>query len=85
MYHHLLWHLDKDLFKPYKLRYDYARHNYFLFRNSRFLIYDAFIIIRTSKKCFRLTYYHIENGFIYKSFKSARKCAEYMNELVEKA
>ena len=81
MYHFFIWFLDFDLLKSYKFKYDYARHNYFLYKNSRFNVIQAFLVCRTSEKCFRLTVYN--DGLIfYKSFHSARLCAEFINDFI---
>lgn len=85
--HWLLWNLS-PLFKGrYKLRFDYAYHNYVFYRvygidqrSNR--LKDCFIIIRTSKRCFRLMYYNdAYRLYIYESFKTSEKCAFRMEEL----
>lgn len=84
MYHSLFWFLSKDFIKSYHIKYDYVRHNYFLYRNSRFRVFDCFLIVRTSEKCFRMTYYNLDNTIFYKSFRSAKTLAQYMQKLYEK-
>lgn len=84
MYHWFLIFLDKSIYRRYKIKYDYVTHNYFLYENSRFLVKSCFIIIRTSEKCFRVSYYNLDNVFIYKTFRSARDCAKFIKELSDK-
>lgn len=81
MYHFFIWFLDKTLLKTYTIKYDYARHNYFIYKNKRFDVVQSFLVCRTSEKCFRLTVYN--DGIIfYKSFRSARFCANFINTFV---
>lgn len=81
--HWLLFELSLGFKGYYKLLYDYDRHsycfyhNYFSGRSSR--LKEVFIVIRTSKRCYRLMYYdNVRNSFFYESFKSARQCAQFM-------
>lgn len=56
--HWLLWHLPVEFKANYRLIYDYSKHCYFFYRmigNTR-KIRDCFIVVRTSKHCFRVAY-----------------------------
>ncbi len=56
--HWLLWHLPAEFKANYRLIFDYAKHSYFFFRmigNTK-RIRDLFVVVRTSKHCFRVAY-----------------------------
>ena len=85
--HWLLWHLSPIFKGFYKLRFDYRFHDYVFYRNyhSSKRLLEFYSIVRTSKKCFRLMYYNDYHGVIlYESFKTSKKCAQRMEELMEK-
>ena len=56
--HWLLWHLPVEFKANYRLIYDYSKHSYMFYRmiglTRRFR--DVFIVVRTSKHCFRVSY-----------------------------
>lgn len=58
--HWLLWTLNEfpEFKRSYLCAYDYARHNYIFYRMSGRKLYDIFIVVRTSKHCFRVMYYN---------------------------
>ena len=58
--HWLLWDLnDFPEFKnAYMKDYNYLTHNYIFYRLKDKYIYDCFIVVRTSKHCFRVMYYN---------------------------
>lgn len=81
--HWLLWELSPSFKGYYRLLYDYKYHKYCFYRNycnnrgNR--LKEIFIVIRTSKRCFRVMYYNdYRNIFAYSTFKSSKKCAEWM-------
>lgn len=82
--HWLLYHLPRNIARDFRLYMDYDYHNYMFMRfpigkrNPR----DLFIIIRTSRKCFRCMYFHFEyNYFEYFSERTSRKMAEHMERV----
>lgn len=81
MYHWFLIFLDISFKRKYHIKYDYARHNYYLYRTKRFKVIESFSVFRSSEKCFRLFYYNCNNTFLYKSFRSARLCANFCMNL----
>lgn len=59
--HWLLWCLNDypDFKRSYIIDLDYLRHNYIFYRlRGRKRLYDCFIVVRTSKRCFRVMYYN---------------------------
>ncbi len=58
--HWLLWNLPSEFKSKYQLVYDYAFHNYCFYRMNGRKLYDLFIIVRTSKRCFRVSYVNAE-------------------------
>lgn len=85
--HWLLMYLSIYVCDNYELSYDYLFHRYFLSRRTssiKMKNMDFFIIVRTSKQCFRLMYHSLVSKEIYyKSFKTAEACAEYINQKAE--
>lgn len=74
--HWFLFHLNKDIFKHYILEYDYSQHSYLLYRKVKTSLYDMFVVIRTSKHCWRLSYVCAsEKRYVYLSCKTSRECA----------
>ena len=78
--HWLLFDLSTDFKGYYKLLFDYAKHSYLFYRtycegrSNR--LKEVFIVIRTSKRCYRLMYYnHYFNVFFQRSYRSACACA----------
>lgn len=83
--HWLLWCLHKEFKKEYVLKFDYEYHNYHFTRYRGRKPIDQFIIIRTSKKCFRTMYFNFENTYFeYFSEPNARDCAEHIESLYNK-
>lgn len=60
--HWLIWNLPPEFKNSYRLFYNYASHNYMFYRNKGFSIYDIFIVVRTSKRCFRVSYVNTETS-----------------------
>lgn len=84
--HWLLWELSYQFKGYYKLLYNYETHRYCFYRNyldnNSKRLKEVFIVIRTSKRCYRMMYYnHFLSYFTYESFRSARTCARRMQEL----
>ena len=65
--------------KDYRLSYNDAFHNYRYTRYRARTLIDEFIVIRTSKRCFRVMYYNADyDHFIYFSAENYRDCAARM-------
>lgn len=83
--HWLLWHLGKDFKRAYKLRFDYEYHNYHFTRYAARTPIDEYIIIRTSRRCFRCMYFNYENEYFeYFSEKTSKEMAQHMERLYKK-
>lgn len=75
--HWLLHNLPLDFKKSYKCYFDYACHNYIFYRNKGYIVLDCFIVIRTSRKCFRVMYFN--NNFKIFQYFSTRTSLETSN------
>lgn len=62
--HWLLWNLKPDFKKAYECIYNYAIHRYTFVRRDRKGINEIFIVVRTSKRCFRVMYANLETRSI---------------------
>lgn len=58
--HWLLLHLRKDFKRSYQCYYNYTWHRYSFIRYERKKLYDIFIVIRTSRDCWKCTYFNRE-------------------------
>ena len=77
--HWLLHKLPKDFKMSYRLYYDYKFHRYLFYRNYRYSLRDVFIIVRTSRKCWRVSYVNTYcNRLDYFSCKSLDVLIEFM-------
>lgn len=54
--HWLLWNLTPEFKGKYQLIYDYAKHSYTFYRMDGRKLYDIFIVVRTSKRCWKVSY-----------------------------
>lgn len=83
--HWLLLNLSGNFKVNHTLSYDYKSHCYTFYRNisqRNKSIIDVYIIIRTSKRCFKLMYNNLmQDIYITKSFKTSKLCACYMDKL----
>ncbi len=83
--HWVLWNLPVEFKRAYKLRFDYEYHNYNFVRYVGRVPIDQFIIIRTSRKCFRCMYYNFDTDYFeYFSEPTAEGIANRVVELYEK-
>ena len=85
--HWLIMFLSREFKRAYKLRFDYEYHNYHFTRYNEGskTPRDEFIIIRTSRSCFRAMYFNYVNTyFVYFSEETAREMAEHVSDLFEK-
>lgn len=77
--HWFIMFLPREFKRTYQLRFDYEYHNYHFTRYDKRTPIDEFIIIRTSRNCFRCMYFHFEwNYFEYFSEETAREAAEHV-------
>ena len=83
--HWLLWHLSKEFKRAYRLRFDYEYHNYHFARYAARTPIDEYIVIRTSRRCFRCMYFNYDNDYFeYFSEPTSRQLAEHMERLYRK-
>lgn len=83
--HWFLYHLDPIVKRAYDVLFDYDYHHYFLSRKQLRSMIDCFIVVRTSKRCFRVMYYHFKfNYFEYQSFQKSNEAADYVLRIFEK-
>ena len=63
--HWLLWELNKEFKSKYLCSYDYALHRYCFYRmdGRSHRLYDVFLVVRTSRRCFRVTYYNVHTNY----------------------
>lgn len=86
--HWLLWALRGEFLHVYQVRYDYLFHNYAFvrFRPHRYnSLLDIFVVVRSSKKCWRVIYYNDER-IIFETFSTEtfRQCASKILEIFSK-
>lgn len=83
--HWLLLHLPREFARAYTLRYDYLYHNYHFTRYDKRTIVDEFIVVRTSRRCFRVMFFSWRyNYFEYFSEKTSKACAAHMQRVFAK-
>lgn len=77
--HWLISALAGDFTRAYKLSNNIKHHNYKFARYNKRTLIDEFIVIRTSKRCYRVMYFN-ENfqHFQYFSASNYRECADKM-------
>ena len=82
--HWVLWCLRSDVWAKYRVLYRYPDHNYIIYRKSRKQFwhdFDVFVVVRTSQKCFKVTYVDLLTvTFTLKSFSSPTDCAIWINK-----
>lgn len=77
--HWLISELAGDFTRAYKLSYNIKNHNYHFARFNKRTLIDEFIVIRTSKRCYRVMYFNDEfKHFQYFSAQNYRDCAAQM-------
>lgn len=63
----------------YKLTYNDKLHNYRYARYKKRTLVDEFLIVRTSKRCYRVIYFNNDfKYFLYFSARNYRDCASRM-------
>lgn len=85
--HWLVYELSNEFKSEYKILYDYSTHNYLFWRKG-IRIRDFFLVMRTSKKCFRIMFFQqcpvpIPDGhtFLYYSAKTPKGAAEIIQKI----
>ena len=80
--HWLVDELRGEFVKAYNLNLNRKHHNYFFSRYRKRTLIDVFIVVRTSKRCYRVTYFNADfNHFQYFSSENYRECAEKMKAI----
>ncbi len=80
--HWLHMELAGDFTKAYKLSFNRLHHNYRYARYRLRTLIDEFIVIRTSKRCYRVMYFNEDfKHFQYFSCENYRDCAMKMIEI----
>ena len=82
-WHWLLIDLRGEFLINYNLSYDYKKDAYFFESDSKKVSErNYFIVIRTSRHCFRMMYYDkVSKESIYKSFENSYYCAKEMKRI----
>lgn len=83
--HWLLLSLNSNVWNyGYTVSYNYEDKSYCLFRKVKNTMRAVFIIIKTSTYAYRLSYHNFyTKKTLYNSFKSAKKCARFINAFVK--
>ena len=75
--HWLMWELVGEFTKSYQLSYNRKFHHYRFYRLRKRTLIDEFLIVRTSKRCYRVIYFNEDyKHFQYFSAKNYRECAD---------
>ena len=87
--HWLLWYLSPSFKGFYRIVFNYNTHSYLCYRNNKCdngrSLYDVFLVVRTSKRCFRMMYCDTTYpAFVYRSFRTSADCASFMEEIYQK-
>lgn len=56
--HWFIWNLPRTIKQAYTIEFEYDYHNYRLSRTAGRTLIDEFIVIRTSRTCWRCMYWH---------------------------
>ena len=82
--HWLHMELNGDFTKTYYLSYNRKHHNYRYARYRKRTLIDEFLVVRTSKRCYRVIYFNEDFKFFqYFSCENYRECASKMKEIYE--
>ena len=80
--HWLAFELSGEFMLAYKMNYAAHKHNYRFARYNKRTLIDEFLVVRTSKRCYRVIYFNADyNYFNYFSARNYRECAQRMKEL----
>lgn len=80
--HWLLHLLPIDFVKAYDFNFDYAIHNYAFYRVVKSKFIDCFVVVRTSLKCWRITYTNVKYKIsLYRSFRSVGESMNFIYKI----
>lgn len=80
--HWLVDELTGEFTRNYKLSYNRKYHHYRFARYRKRTLIDEFIVIRTSKRCYRVSYFNEDfKHFQYFSAENYKDCARQMKEI----
>ena len=80
--HWLHLELSASFKKEYQLTLNRKHHNYRYARYRKRTLIDEFLVVRTSKRCYRVIYFNEDFKFFrYFSCENYRSCAEKMIEI----
>lgn len=80
--HWLNLELVGEFTKAYRLDYNKRFHHYRYSRYRKRTLIDEFLIVRTSKKCYRVIYYNNDYKFFkYFSARNFKACAEKIRNI----
>lgn len=83
--HWLIYNLPSCITRAYKLEFDYLYHNYFLVRYKGRRLCDLFVVVRSSRRCWRCMYYHSDyTYFEYFSEKTSADMARHIEKIYRK-
>lgn len=82
--HWLYYELSGDFTKAYRLSFNRKHHNYRFARYRKRTLIDEFLVVRTSKRCYRVMYFNEDfMHFQYFSAENYRDCAVKMIDIFE--
>lgn len=82
--HWFLYNLPDFIKRLYVVRYDYALHNYAMFRYKKRSLIDLFMIVRTSRRCWRCIYCHyLKKSVNYFSAQSSKQLIKQIQLIYE--
>ncbi len=68
--------------RAYQRTYNYRLHNYRFARYDKRTLIDEFLVVRTSKRCYRVIYFNAQFEFFeYFSASNYRQCADKMRTI----
>lgn len=80
--HWLHYQLSGEFTLRYRLCYNYKFHHYRYARYRKRTLIDEFIVIRSSKKCYRVMYFNNDFKFFkYFTARNYRECAEKLENI----
>lgn len=80
--HWLSDELAGEFGKAYRRTYNYRNHHYRFYRMRKRTLIDEFLVVRTSKRCYRVIYFNQDfKFFLYFSSKNYIECANKMREI----
>lgn len=80
--HWLHMELSGEFTKTYRLNFNWHFHHYRYARFYKRTLIDEFLVVRTSKKCYRVIYFNcVFQYFKYFSARNYRECADKMKNI----